>query len=35
MNQGTFIAHPTLEDYIESDQLSRIMAQEWVNKNRK
>ena len=35
MNQGTFIANPTLEDYIESDQLSRIMAQEWVNKNRK
>ncbi|MFM1821697.1 MAG: hypothetical protein RLZZ402_2056 [Bacteroidota bacterium] len=35
MNQGTFIANLTLEDYIESDQLSRIMAQEWVDKNRK
>jgi 1-deoxy-D-xylulose-5-phosphate reductoisomerase len=35
MNQGTFIANPTLEDYIESDKLSRIMAQDWVNKNRK
>ncbi len=35
MNQGTFTANPTLEDYIESDQLSRIMAQEWVDKNRK
>ncbi len=35
MNQGTFIANPTLEDYIESDKLSRIMAQEWVDKNRK
>jgi hypothetical protein len=35
MNQGTFIANPTLEDYIESDKLSRIMAQSWVDKNRK
>jgi 1-deoxy-D-xylulose-5-phosphate reductoisomerase len=35
MNQGTFTANPTLEDYIESDKLSRIMAQEWVDKNRK
>ncbi|MEY2761743.1 MAG: hypothetical protein RLZZ96_1643 [Bacteroidota bacterium] len=35
MNQGTFIANPTLEGYIESDKLSRIMAQEWVDKNRK
>ena len=35
MNQGTFIANPTLEDYIESDKLSRIMAQDWVDKNRK
>jgi 1-deoxy-D-xylulose-5-phosphate reductoisomerase len=35
MNQGTFIANPTLEDYIESDTLSRRMAQDWVNKNRK
>jgi 1-deoxy-D-xylulose-5-phosphate reductoisomerase len=35
MNQGTFIANPTLEDYIESDKISRIMAQEWVDKNRK
>jgi 1-deoxy-D-xylulose-5-phosphate reductoisomerase len=35
MNQGTFIANPTLEDYMESDKLSRIMAQDWVDKNRK
>ena len=35
MNQGTFIANPTLEDYIASDKLSRIMAQDWVDKNRK
>ncbi|MEY2637133.1 MAG: hypothetical protein RLZZ197_1610 [Bacteroidota bacterium] len=35
MNQGTFISNPTLEDYIESDKLSRIMAQDWVDKNRK
>ena len=35
MNQGTFIANPTLEDYIESDKLSRKMAQDWVDKNRK
>ena len=35
MNQGTFIANPSLEDYIESDKLSRILAQEWVEKQRK
>jgi 1-deoxy-D-xylulose-5-phosphate reductoisomerase len=35
MNQGTFIANPSLEDYIESDKLSRILAQEWVGKQRK
>ena len=35
MNQGTFISNPTLEDYIESDKLSRELAQQWVNKNRK
>ena len=35
MNQGTFIANPTLEDYIESDKISRALAHEWVSKNRK
>ncbi|MFM2442749.1 MAG: hypothetical protein RL449_1391, partial [Bacteroidota bacterium] len=35
MSQGTFLANPTLEDYIESDRTSRKIAQEWVNKNRK
>jgi 1-deoxy-D-xylulose-5-phosphate reductoisomerase len=35
MSQGTFLANPTLEDYIESDRMSRKIAQEWVDKNRK
>lgn len=35
MSQGTFVENPALEDYIESDRMSRIIAQEWVNKNRK
>ena len=33
MVHGTFLAHPTLEDYIETDLLTRKMAQNWVEKN--
>ena len=33
MVHGTFLVHPTLEDYIETDLLTRKMAQNWVEKN--
>ena len=33
MSDGTFLAHPTLEDYIETDLVTRKMAQNWVEKN--
>jgi len=33
MAHGTFLAHPTLEDYIETDLVTRKMAQNWVEKN--
>ncbi len=33
MSHGTFLAHPTLEDYIETDLVTRKMAQNWVEKN--
>lgn len=32
MSHGTFLAHPTLEDYIETDLVTRKMAQNWVEK---
>ncbi len=35
MAHGTFLVHPTLEDYIETDLLTRKMAQNWVEKNNK
>lgn len=35
MSHGTFLAHPTLEDYIETDLLTRKMAQNWVEINNK
>lgn len=36
MSHGTFLMHPTLEDYIETDLLTRKIAQNWVEKhNRK
>ena len=36
MSNGTFLMHPTLEDYIETDLLTRKIAQNWVEKhNRK
>ena len=35
MVHGTFLAHPTLEDYIETDLLTRKMAQNWVEINNK
>jgi 1-deoxy-D-xylulose-5-phosphate reductoisomerase len=35
MAHGTFLAHPTLEDYIETDLLTRKMAQNWVEINNK
>jgi 1-deoxy-D-xylulose-5-phosphate reductoisomerase len=35
MSDGTFLAHPTLEDYIETDLVTRKMAQNWVEKNNK
>lgn len=34
MSEGTFLASPSLEDYIETDKLSRIMAQAWVKNNK-
>jgi len=33
MSHGTFLGQPTLEDYIETDLLTRKMAQNWVEKN--
>jgi 1-deoxy-D-xylulose-5-phosphate reductoisomerase len=35
MSHGTFLMHPTLEDYIETDLVTRKMAQNWVEKNKK
>jgi 1-deoxy-D-xylulose-5-phosphate reductoisomerase len=35
MSIGTFLGQPTLEDYIETDLLTRKMAQNWVEKNNK
>lgn len=35
MSHGTFLAHPSLEDYIETDLVTRKMAQNWVEKNNK
>jgi len=35
MSHGTFLAQPTLEDYIETDLVTRKMAQNWVEKNNK
>jgi 1-deoxy-D-xylulose-5-phosphate reductoisomerase len=32
MDQGTYLQAPSLEDYINTDKTTRIMAQEWVNK---
>jgi 1-deoxy-D-xylulose-5-phosphate reductoisomerase len=32
MDQGTFLSSPSLEDYINTDKTTRIMAQEWVSK---
>lgn len=33
MERGTFLANPTLEDYVQSDQLSRELATQWVVNN--
>jgi len=33
MSHGTFLTHPSLEDYIETDLVTRKMAQNWVEKN--
>jgi 1-deoxy-D-xylulose-5-phosphate reductoisomerase len=35
MFHGTFLGQPTLEDYIETNLLTRKMAQNWVEKNNK
>lgn len=35
MSYGTFLAQPTLEDYIETDLLTRKMAQNWAEKHNK
>jgi len=35
MFHGTFLGQPTLEDYIETDLLTRKMAQNWVEKHNK
>lgn len=32
LDQGTFLSSPSLEDYINTDKTTRIMAQEWVTK---
>ena len=32
MNEGTFLSAPSLEDYVNTDKITRIMAQEWVSK---
>lgn len=32
MNEGTFLTAPSLEDYVNTDKITRIMAQEWVSK---
>lgn len=32
MAQGTFLTSPSLEDYVNTDKTTRIMAQEWVSK---
>ncbi|MHA8050550.1 1-deoxy-D-xylulose-5-phosphate reductoisomerase [Aquirufa sp. ROCK-SH2] len=34
MSEGTFLASPSLEDYIETDKLSRILAKAWVKNNK-
>ncbi|RXK48093.1 1-deoxy-D-xylulose-5-phosphate reductoisomerase [Aquirufa rosea] len=35
MDRGTFLENPTLEDYVQSDQLSRELATQWVVNNSK
>ncbi|MHA8107351.1 1-deoxy-D-xylulose-5-phosphate reductoisomerase [Aquirufa sp. 5-AUSEE-100C1] len=35
MQNGTFISNPSLEDYIDTDQVTREMARVWVNKQNK
>jgi 1-deoxy-D-xylulose-5-phosphate reductoisomerase len=35
MQHGTFLTNPSLEDYIETDQVTREMARVWVNKQNK
>lgn len=35
MDQGTFLSSPSLEDYVNTDKITRIMAQEWVTKLKK
>ncbi|MCZ2481954.1 1-deoxy-D-xylulose-5-phosphate reductoisomerase [Aquirufa nivalisilvae] len=35
MERGTFLENPTLEDYVQSDQLSRELATQWVVNNSK
>ena len=34
MAHGTFLANPSLTDYIETDKLTRELAQAWVQKNK-
>ena len=35
MTKGTFLAQPSLEEYIETDKLTRIHAQNWVKTHNK
>jgi 1-deoxy-D-xylulose-5-phosphate reductoisomerase len=35
MEKGTFLANPSLDDHIETDQVTREMARVWVNKQNK
>ena len=35
MDKGTFLTEPSLEDYIETDKITREMAQTWVQKQNK
>ena len=35
MARGTFLTSPSLEDYVNTDKTTRIIAQEWVSKLKK
>jgi 1-deoxy-D-xylulose-5-phosphate reductoisomerase len=35
MSEGTFLSSPSLEDYIETDKTSRLLAKAWIKNNKK